>query len=398
MHVLLVSETYPPEVNGVALTVLTLHQELLAAGHRVSLVRPARQGEAVGMRADADLLCTRSLPLPRYPGLRLGLPAGRRLRRFLDRQRPQAVYIATEGPLGWSALRAARRLGVPVVTGFHTRFDDYLGHYGLRFLGRWVAAGLRRFHNRADLTLVPTPELQADLQQRGFARVGLLRRAVDATQFAPSWRDPALRAEWGAGPASPVVLAVGRLAAEKNLQLAERAFAGMQAERPDAVMVWVGDGPERDALRARQPGHRHLGVLRGEALARAYASADLFLFPSLTETFGNVTLEAMASGLAVCAFDYGAARLHIADGSSGHLARFGDEAHFLQQAQRALQDWQRGMPIGTAARSTVDALSPARVAADLVALLLQIQDTPPFATASRSPDHAPVHPPHHQCH
>ncbi|OHE80635.1 MAG: glycosyl transferase, partial [Lysobacterales bacterium GWF1_69_6] len=309
LHIELVTETYPPDVNGVALTVQSLEHGLRRLGYTVGLVRPEREDDSP--RPDASLMLVEGAPIPRYPGLRFGLPAGKRLAARWAAQRPDAVYIATEGPLGWSALKACRRLGIPVATGFHTRFDDYVGRYGAGFLSPWVFAWLRRFHNRADATLVPTRELQDTLSQQGFHRAVRLGRAVDTRAFHPGWRDPALRESWGATDGAPVVIHVGRIAPEKNLPLAVRSFRLLQQARPDARFVWVGDGPARGALQEANPDFIFAGVQRGDALARSFASADVFCFPSLSETFGNVTLEAMASGIATVAFDYGAAREHL---------------------------------------------------------------------------------------
>ncbi len=365
-HFELVTETYPPDVNGVALTVHSLEQGLRQLGHRVGLVRPMREDD--GLRPDPMLMLVEGAPIPRYPGLRFGLPAGRRLAARWTAQRPDAVYIATEGPLGWSALRTCTRLGIPVATGFHTRFDDYVGRYGAGFLSPWVFAWLRRFHNRGDATLVPTAELQETLVRQGFRHVLRLGRAVDTRAFHPGWRDPALRAAWGAVEGQPVLVHVGRIAPEKNLPLAVAAFRALQRERPEARFVWVGDGPARAALQAANPDFIFAGVRRGEDLARHFASADLFCFPSLSETFGNVTLEAMASGVPTVAFDYGAAREHLRDGEHGRTVAFGDEPAFveaLRQAGTAPDLAQRG----AAARRAVLHLDPVAVAAEFARVL-----------------------------
>ena len=365
LHIELVTETYPPDVNGVALTVQSLEHGLRQLGHAVGIVRPQRDDESP--RPDPGLLLVEGAPIPRYPGLRFGLPAGKRLAARWMAQRPDAVYIATEGPLGWSALRACRRLGIPVATGFHTRFDDYVGRYGAGFLSPWVFSWLRRFHNKADATLVPTRELEHDLRQQGFRHVQRLGRAVDTRQFHPDWRDEMLRADWAAGT-DPVVLHVGRIAPEKNLPLAVRSFRALQAQRPGARFVWVGDGPARAELQAANPDFVFAGVQRGDALARHFASADLFCFPSLSETFGNVTLEAMASGLATVAFDYGAAREHLCNGAHGATAAFGDEAGFVEAFVQA--GLRRDLAtLGAAARQAVLHLEPGQVAADFAALL-----------------------------
>jgi glycosyltransferase involved in cell wall biosynthesis len=369
MRYAIVSETYPPEVNGVALTVQGLEQGLRERGHEVSLLRPRQLGESTS--SDANQMLLRGAPLPRYPGLRFGLPATRRLLSAWRAAPPDAIYVATEGPLGWSALRAANRLGIPAATGFHTRFDDYVGRYGAAFLAPWVFGWLRRFHNRGDVTLVPTAELQQQLRDLGFARVQRLARAVDTRQFHPGWRDVALRAQWGLGDDELAVLCVGRLAVEKNLDLAIRAFRAVKVAHPRARLVMVGDGPLRAALQAANRDIVFAGTQRGDALSRHYASADLFLFPSLSETFGNVTLEAMASGLPTVAFDYGAAREHLADDRHGALVARGDADGFVRSAA-ALASCDSLYVRGEAARAAVRHLHPDAVARDFARCLAEI--------------------------
>lgn len=334
LRICVVSETYPPEVNGVALTVARCVEALRAREHEVRVVRP-RQGDGAdgALAADGheDLLAE-GLPLPGYPGLRLGLPVGARLRRMWRDWRPDVVHVITEGPLGWSALHTARALHIPVVADFHTNFHSYGRHYGWGWLTSLIYRYLRRFHNDAQLTLVPTRSMRDRLAADGFRRLDVVARGVDTRLFQPARRDPALRAAWGAGPDDLVVLHVGRLAAEKNLPLLMQAFDAIRRVRPDARLVLVGDGPARAELTGSALAPIFAGVRRDQDLARHYASADLFLFPSLTETFGNVTLEAMASGLAVVAYDYAAAAEHLRHGESGWLAPFDDAAAFIEGA------------------------------------------------------------------
>ena len=377
MHYALVTETWPPEVNGVALTVRSLQRGLQRRGHRVSVVRPAQErGQAAGQ----DELLVRGGPLPRYPGLRFGLVSACRLQQAWKRDRPDAIYIATEGPLGWSALRAARRLSIPVASAVHTRFDLYMRDYGLALLEPVALRWMRRFHNRADVTLAPTRELEQFLEESGFERTRRLARAVDTARFDPQLRDPALRAEWGADPEEVVAIHVGRIAAEKNLALAVNAFRELQQHRPQARMVWVGDGPQRAALERHNPDFIFCGVKRGEDLARHFASADMFLFPSLSETFGNVTLESMASSLATVAFDYGAAREHLVDGMHGACVT--DEKGFIDAVVRIGCNDALRSAMGERARAAVTGLHPDRVAADFEALLRDI--------ATREETHASI--------
>ncbi|MFD3301637.1 glycosyltransferase family 4 protein [Pseudomonas alcaligenes] len=338
LHIALVSETFPPEVNGVANTLGRLCQGLRERGHRLQLVRP-RQADDTATNDD-QLLLTRGWPLPGYAGLQWGQSSLHKLLRRWQRNRPDVLYIATEGPLGLSALRAARRLGIPVVSGFHTNFQQYSDHYGFGLLTRLLTGYLRWFHNRSRLTLVPSPSQRLELQRRGFERLELLSRGVDGQLFHPARRSAALRAEWGLGEDEIAVLHVGRLAAEKNLQLLTRTFRQLQRDLPQQRLrlVLVGDGPLSAQLQAELPEALFCGVQRGEALAAHYASGDLFLFPSLSETFGNVVLEALASGLAVVAFDQAAAAQHIRHGHNGALATPGDEAAFIESARWLLED------------------------------------------------------------
>ncbi|WP_314105857.1 glycosyltransferase family 1 protein [uncultured Stenotrophomonas sp.] len=366
MRYAIVTETYPPEVNGVALTVQGLEQGLRAAGHAVDLVRPRQAEEAEA----AGALLVQGAGLPRYPGLRFGLPAPKRLTRQWQQQRPDAVYIATEGPLGWSALRTARRLGIPVATGFHTRFDEYLPDYGVAWLQAAALRWMRRFHNQADATLVPTQELQQFLTAQGFDRVRLLARAVDSSQFEPERRDPALREEWGIDGTGFAAIYVGRIAAEKNLALAVKAFRRLQQVRPKARFVWVGDGPAREKLAHENPDFIFCGVQRGDALARHFASGDLFLFPSRSETFGNVTLEAMASGVTTVAFDYGAAREHLRSGENGEAVD--DDGSFVEAAVRLAGNDAERERLGRNAATAMKRLHPQQVVAEFDALLAEL--------------------------
>lgn len=366
----LVTETYPPEVNGVALTVAGLENGLRLQGHAVEVIRP-RQPDAEDR---GDQLLMPGAALPRYPGLRFGLPAAGRLQAHWQAQRPDAIYVATEGPLGWSAVKAANRLGIPVATGFHTRFDDYAGRYGVGFLKPWVFAWMRRFHNSAQATLVPTLELQEFLRENGFLRPCLLRRAVDTTHFNPQRRSESVRAGLGLTPGQLTVIHVGRIAPEKNLGLAVRAFRALQQQRPDARFVFVGDGPARAELAASNPDFLFTGVLRGEALAAQFASADLFVFPSLSETFGNVTLEAMASGVATVAYDYGAAREHLRDGAHGAALPCGDEEGFIAAVLALGTNDARRHACALSAREAVAHLSPAGVASSFSALLTDLAE------------------------
>ena len=369
MRYCIVSETYPPEVNGVALTVQSLERGLRSRGHVVDVVRPR---QAVGEPALADETLVSGARIPRYPGLRFGWPARRLLRRQWMARRPDAIYVATEGPLGWSAMRVADELGIPSASGFHTRFDEYLRDYGAGFLQPLAMRWMRRFHNASAATIVPTRELATLLARAGFDRIVRMPRAVDTALFDPARRDEALRAEWGVGPKGLAVINVGRIAAEKNLPLAIRAFRELQRRRPDARFIWVGDGPERAAIARDNPDFVFRGIRRDEDCARHFASADLFPFSSRSETFGNVTLEAMASGIATVAFRHGAAREHLGNGVHGASVAGHDDEGFVRAVCRLGMDDDMRREMGRQARDAVSHLDPARASADFDRILERI--------------------------
>ncbi|HET9734852.1 MAG TPA: glycosyltransferase family 1 protein [Burkholderiales bacterium] len=386
MHIAMVTETYPPEVNGVARTVALMAEGLCALGHTVQLIRPRQGRSDHAQRATGydELLCA-GLPIPRYTQLKMGLPSGRALARAWRERRPDVVHIATEGPLGWSALAAARRLGLPVATDFHTNFHAYSRHYGVPWLARPVTAVLRRFHNRADCTMVPTDEMAEDLGRLGFERLRVVGRGVNAGTFSPDRRRPALRSRWGAAADDLVALCVSRFAPEKNFPLVLEAYAAMRRANPSVKLVLVGDGPLEQELRAANTGSVIAGRLVNGELSAHYASADVFLFPSVTETFGNVTLEAMASGLAVVAYRYAAARQHIEDGVSGLLAEPGDRTGFIGHAVSLACEPQRARELGRAARIAAAPVSWERITADFDAVL---RDTALAHAARRESAHA----------
>jgi glycosyltransferase involved in cell wall biosynthesis len=350
----IVSETAPPELNGVAMTVGRLVDGMRARGHRVTVVRP-RPDAAKAAGVDFTV---RGLPLPGYPEVRFGLPAGARLRRRWRTQRPDVVHVVTEGPLGWSAVRAACALGIPVTSGFHTNFDRYSTHYGLGWLRPLISAYLRGLHRRTAATLVPTAALAAELAGEGVPGVRVVGRGVDTALFDPALRSAVLRRSWGAGDADLVCLYAGRLAPEKNLDLVARGFEAVRAGSPTARLVWVGDGPSRARLAAAPLPQHFAGWRRGADLAAHYASADLFLFPSLTETYGNVVSEAMASGLPVVAYRSAAAAELIVDGVNGVSVPAGDDRAYVaavRQLGAASAGWRRR--VGDAARDSMLARS-----------------------------------------
>lgn len=375
MRVAMVTETYPPEINGVAMTMGRIVSGLQARGHTVQLIRPRQHS------ADRPLVqplfeevLQRGVPIPRYDALKLGLPAKQTLLRLWARLRPDIVHVVTEGPLGWSALAAASKLKLPVTTDFHTNFHSYSAHYGVGWLKTPITAYLRKFHNKALSTLVPTESLRRELAALGFRNLEVVARGVDTALFNPQRRSTALRQDWGVSDGEPVALSVGRLAPEKNLPLVLRAYQLMRELQPRLRLVLVGDGPERVRLARENPDVIFAGMRIGEDLAAHYASADVFLFPSMTETYGNVTVEAMASGLAVVAYDYAAAQQHIRHSRNGVLVPFGAADEYVQAAAALVNDALRIKTLGANARVTTEKLDWSCIVAEFEQALLRLMD------------------------
>lgn len=347
MRIDIVTDTFAPDVNGVAMTLGRLSDGLRKRGHIVHIIRTGGERKAGETRAP-------SIPLPGYKEVRVGLPGPFKLRKRWLKRRPDAIYVATESPLGISAIKAARVLGIPVAAGFHTNFHQYMEQYRLGSLQPATMNYLKRVHSRAAVTMAPTPDVVEMLEREGFPNVALLGRGVDIELFSPAKRCASLRAGWNAREGSPVALVVGRVAAEKNLSLAMDCFRRMREVVPDLQCVCVGDGPIREQLASKHPFVHFVGVQTGEDLGRHYASADILLFPSETETFGNVLLEGMASGLVTVSYDYAASGKYVAHGVNGLKAPKGDASAYEALACEALRYWQGGMR--KQARDSVEAL------------------------------------------
>lgn len=361
MRIAYITETYPPEINGVSLTTARTVHHLRQAGHAVQLIRPRQPHEAAcGFGAteqpgdhtfDNGEWRTAGAPIPMYPGLRFGWATVGALRDHWLPRPPDLVHAATPGPLAWAALRAARALGIATTCDFRTSFHVHSRHYRLGWLQPAVLAYLRRLHAMATRSFVPTRALALELAARGFERLHVVGRGVDAGLFSPAQRDDGLRDAWGAEPGDTVLLHVGRLAAEKNVALALHTFEHLRQRHPRLHMVVAGDGPLRGRLAAAHPDVHFVGLQRAAALARCYASADVFLFPSLTDTFGNVALEALASGLVLVAFDSAGAGALVDHDYSGYIAPPDDPAGFLAAAEQALAVAQRGSVVRQRARA-----------------------------------------------
>jgi glycosyltransferase involved in cell wall biosynthesis len=320
MRIAVVTETWPPEVNGVAVTLAKLVQSLSHRNHDVQLIRPRQAKLDEGIRdSNLEEVLMRGMPIPRYPELKLGLPSKKTLIKAWTLRRPDVVHIATEGPLGWSALQAAKVLKLPVTSDFRTNFQSYSKHYGIGWLRKPIVAYLRKFHNATACTMVPTRELKKTLGENGFVNLKVVSRGVDTHLFNLGKRDQKLRATWGANDQTKVLISVGRMAPEKNLEQVLKVFDSLRFMGTQVKLVMVGDGPLKEQFKQRYPEIIFPGMLSQTDLANYYASSDLFVFPSLTETFGNVTLEALASGIPVLAFDCAAARDWVQTDVNGWL-------------------------------------------------------------------------------
>ncbi|HUW76561.1 MAG TPA: glycosyltransferase family 1 protein [Gallionella sp.] len=377
LRIAVVTETYPPEINGVAMTISRM-VEGLRQKHVVELIRPRQNPQDSAKQGPAfQEVLVRGFPIPRYQGLKLGLPAKQRLIKLWTSQRPDVVHLVTEGPLGSSALSAARKLGIPVSSDFHTNFHSYSQHYGFGWLQKTVAAYLRKLHNRTDTTLVPTNELRDTLEQEGYQNLQVVARGVETALFHPGKRSRKLRAQWGLlADDDLAVIYVGRISAEKNLPLVLRTFEAMQAVNPKLKLVMVGDGPVRAELQRKNSEYIFAGMRTGEDLAAHYASGDIFLFPSMTETYGNVTVEAMASGLAVVAYRYAAAAEHIVHGENGLHAEYGNAEEFIKAACGLAADGPRIEQMRRQAHQTMLKLDWQNIVEEFEQALAQLASKP----------------------
>lgn len=346
MRVAIVTENFLPKLDGVTRTLAMLLEHLQRKGHTALLLGP----EGAPRRyAGARIVAARGVPLPIYPELRLLFPAPA-LERRLALFRPDIVHVVDPMILGAAGIVWGQRLGVPVLASYHTNLAAYCSYFHLGALAAPLWAYRRLLHNQCAVTLSPSPSTARELQQQGFSRVDVWSRGVDTELFSPERRSLAWRTRITGDAAMPIVLYTGRLSHEKNLTALVSAFTSLRHKR--AHLVLVGDGPARSDLERTLAGHpaTFLGYLRGEALAEAFASADVFAFPSLTETFGQVVREAMASGLPVVAFDAEGVRDQILSGKTGLLAPTNDTTAFAKLLENLLTHTERRRALGIQAR------------------------------------------------
>ena len=348
MRVGFVTDTYLPEVNGVT-TVLRMIRQLIAArGHELLFLAPDYPACA---EADPRVIRRASVPCPNYPAVRLSSPFGADVFNALDRFGPELVHVVTEGPLGAIGRRYALRRALPLVTSFHTDFPRYAAAY----LGGWaerLARGyLRRFHRPAVMTQTPSATSQAELVALGLPRTVVWGRGVESGRFTPARRSEVQRGALGAG-GRVVVLHVGRLAVEKDPDVLIEAFQRVHEAVGREAVFWVaGDGPRAAAMRDALPFARHFGFLQRDSLADLYAAADLFVFPSPTETCGLVTLEAMASGLPVISADRGGVLENMRHGINGLVVATGNGRQFAEATIGLIRDPGQRAAMAQAARA-----------------------------------------------
>jgi glycosyltransferase involved in cell wall biosynthesis len=375
----LFTDTYLPQVNGVSRTLARLVEYAWSRGHEVALVSPKVADESAERVAVHVRLP--GVPLFVYPELRVARPPFAAEWERIEAFEPDLVHCATEGPVGWAGRNWALRRGTPLVTSFHTNIPAYLHGYGLGYLHGFAWWLLRRFHAPARRTFCPSHHTIALLHANGFsAPLRLWSRGVDSNQFSPAHRREATRAALAPG-AERILLYVGRLAPEKRLGFLEEAWRRIRHQAPDAVLVLVGDGPARRELEAKaHPGVRLTGYLTGEALARAYAAADVFVFPSDTETFGNVVAEAMSSGVPVVAVHAGGVTDLVRDGETGLVVPPNDPAALAAALLRLLSDDALRTALGKRARSEAAQRTWERIFDELYEDYHEAIDEPPRAT------------------
>ncbi len=350
MRVALVTENFLPKLDGVTRTLAMLLDYLERHEHPAIVLGPEGSPRRY---AGARVVGAHGVPLPFYPELRALLPSPR-LERQLGLFRPDIIHVADPVLLGAAGVFWGQRLGVPVLSTYHTNLAAYCNYFHLSALAQPMWAYRRFIHNACAATLCPSRSTAAELNRQGFERVGVWPRGVDAELFSPQRRSEAWRRRMTGSPETPILLYVGRLSYEKNLPALLDAFELLG--ETGAHLVFVGDGPARAELERSLSGRNatFTGYLSGPALAEAYASADVFTFPSLTETFGQVVMEAMASGLPVVGFDVEGVRDSVRSGTTGWLAQAGDTAGFADAVRMLLAQPSRRAEAGVRARELAE--------------------------------------------
>jgi glycosyltransferase involved in cell wall biosynthesis len=333
LKIAIVTETWPPEINGVALSLMQLCKGLQNQGHKILLIRPAQKVKCNDFKPNQECLVN-GQSIPKYPDMKFGWPQFLKVSQAISAFTPDVVHIVTEGPLGFTALHAAKTRRIPVSSGFHSQFQEFSRFFDLAFLVKPIQSYLRWFHNATQLTCVPSRDTEIALREFGVTcPLVVVGRGIDTDRFSSQRYSAQLRQQWGADENTTVLIYVGRLSSEKEVNVVIDAYTALRKQSQRKVkLVLVGDGPDRNRLEKMQ-GAEHvifMGSLSGTQLAEAYASANVFVFASQVETFGNVVIEAMASGLPIIAYDYACAQLHGKHTQTGWLCSIGDIQQLTQ--------------------------------------------------------------------
>jgi phosphatidylinositol alpha 1,6-mannosyltransferase len=348
MKVVFFTESLLPHVDGVSRTLAQLFGFLEQRGVDFRVYSPFVPGPEVAW--SERVRPVRFVRFPLYPDYRVSIPFAPALWRELREWGPELVHVVSPTPMASRAQRWAAQAGVPVVTSFHTHFVSYFRYYGVPWLEGLGWRMLRRFYARCERVYVPSESMIAELTEQGIGRTELWSRGIDLARFGPEHRSRELRTLVGAGEETPVLLMVSRLVKEKDMaDLVEMEHA-LRRRGNTHRLVLVGDGPMRAELEAALPDAYFAGHQSGEALARWYASGDVFVFPSTTETFGNVVVEAQASGLPTVVVNRGGPPDQVRHGENGWIARANDPADLADRVEVLLRDGEARRRMGRAAR------------------------------------------------
>lgn len=373
MRIAYFTESLLPLVDGVSLTLGHLFDDLEERGVDFRVYSPFRPAADIPWAPRVRKLPSVSFPL--YTDYRLSVPWGQGLSAELDDWEPDLIHVVSPTPSAGWARRYARRRGIPLVATFHTHFVSYFRYYGfgaIERLGWWL---LRRVYRGCRAIFTPSPAMAAELRDQGIRPVRIWSRGVDTELYSPAWRDPALRASVGADEDVPLVLMVSRLVKEKDLLDLPPMVRHLEARGHDFELVLVGEGPLRSRLEEQLPNATFVGYQVGEALGRWYASADIFVFPSTTETFGNVVQEALASGVPAVVVDRGGPQTVIEPGSTGLVARANDPADLADKVGRLLSDRALRHRMAGAARQQMEGRSWKRINDGLLEGYREVLDT-----------------------
>jgi phosphatidylinositol alpha 1,6-mannosyltransferase len=348
MRIVFFTESLFPLVDGVSHTLGHLFAALQNAGIEFRVYAPFVPPPDIPWQTRVRRV--RSITFPLYRDYRVSVPGGRRVAAEIDDFQPDIVHVVSPTPMAVWAQAYARSRGIPVVATFHTHFVAYFPYYGVARLEKLGWSILRWFYGRTAATFAPTSSIVDELLAQGIPNVRLWSRGVDARHFSPVWRDDSLRARLGVDERTPLVLMVSRLVKEKDLADLVEMDEALRRRGLGYRLALVGDGPMRRRLMRALPHAHFAGHQAGAALARWYASGDIFVFPSTTETFANVVQEAMASGLPAVVVDRGGPQAVIEPDRSGLVARANDPAHLADQVQRLIEDRELRTALGRAAR------------------------------------------------